>query len=67
MDKVQDKIARDVMKTDLIKVLEDTEIDEVIFLITKRKIKRLPVVSKDGKFKGIINRESLLRATIQKD
>lgn len=67
LDKVQDKTAREVMKTDLIKVLEETEIDEAIFLITKRKIKRLPVVSKDGKFKGIINRESLLRATIQKD
>jgi CBS domain-containing protein len=65
--KVQDKTARDVMKTDLIKVLEDTEIDKAIYLITTKKIKRLPVVSKDGKFKGIINRESLLRAVIKKD
>jgi CBS domain-containing protein len=67
LEKVQDKTARDVMKTDLIKVLEDSEIDEAISLITTKKIKRLPVISKNGKFKGIINRESLLRAAIKKD
>ena len=37
LEKVQDKTARDVMKTDLIKVLEDTEIDEAISLITTKK------------------------------
>ena len=56
------KKASDVMKTDPITVLENATIDEAIRLMTEKMIKRLPVVDTEGKFKGMISRESLLRA-----
>jgi CBS domain-containing protein len=62
---IRKKTAAEIMKTDLITILEEAGIDEAIALITKRKIKRLPVIDKNGMFKGLINRESLLRAAIR--
>jgi CBS domain-containing protein len=55
------KTASDVMKTDLITVLENATIDEAIRLMTEKMIKRLPVLDAEGNFKGMISRESLLR------
>lgn len=51
-----------VMKTDLITVQEEMLIEEAIRLMTQKAIKRLPVVDADGRFKGMISRDSLLRA-----
>jgi CBS-domain-containing membrane protein len=65
LKKIRKKTAAEVMKKDLITILEEAGIDEAIALITYRKIKRLPVIDKDGMFKGLINRESLLRAAIR--
>ncbi len=59
---LQEKTAADVMKTELITVQEETPIDEAIRLMTDKGIKRLPVVAADGKFRGIVSRDSLLRA-----
>ena len=59
---LRSKKASEVMKTDPITVLENKTIDEAIRLMTKKMIKRLPVVDMEGKFKGMISRESLLRA-----
>jgi len=56
------KTASQVMKKDPIKILENATIEEAIRLMTEKMIKRLPVVDADGKFKGMISRESLLRA-----
>ena len=64
--KLQKKAAAEVMKTNLFTVLEDTDIDEAIALMVTNKIKQVPVLDKNGKFKGLINRESLLRATLKK-
>lgn len=61
---IRKKTAAQVMKTDLILISEDAGIDEAIALITARKIKRLPVIDQNGTFKGLINRESLLRVAI---
>jgi len=66
VETLQEKTAAEVMKTDLITVYENAEIDEAIGLMSEKRIKRLPVISKDGKFRGLINRESLLRAAIKK-
>ena len=63
---LQKKTAAEVMQTDLTTVLENTDIDEAIALMVTKKIKQLPVLDTDGKFKGLINRESLLRATLEK-
>ena len=62
---IRNKTAAEIMKTDLITILEKAGIDEAIALITNRKIKRLPVIDRNGVFKGLINRESLLRAAIR--
>ena len=61
---IRKKTAAEVMKTDLVTILDNANIDEAIALITNKKIKRLPVIDRDGNFKGFINRESLLRAAI---
>ncbi|MFA5904765.1 MAG: DUF190 domain-containing protein [Desulfobacula sp.] len=56
-----EKKAVEVMKTDTTVISENATIDEAIGLMTKKMIKRLPVLDADGKFKGMISRESLLR------
>lgn len=55
------KKAAEVMKTDPPVILEDATIDEAIGLMTRKMLKRLPVMDRQGKFKGMISRESLLR------
>ena len=53
--------AATVMITDLISVCEDMLIEEAIGLMIDKGLKRLPVVDAEGRFKGMINRDSLLR------
>lgn len=55
------KTAAEVMQTEPPAVLEDATLDEAIGLMTRKMIKRLPVLDHQGKFKGMISRESLLR------
>lgn len=55
------RTAAEVMKTDLITVREDTPIEDSIRLMTEKALKRLPVVDAEGKFKGMISRDALLR------
>ena len=55
------RTAAEVMKTDLITVREDTSLDEAIKLMTEKALKRLPVLDAEGKFKGMISRDALLR------
>jgi CBS domain-containing protein len=50
-----------VMITELITVREEMLIGEAIGLMIARGLKRLPVVDAEGHFKGMINRDSLLR------
>jgi CBS domain-containing protein len=50
-----------VMITDLITVREEMLIEEAIGLMIDKGLKRLPVVDAEGRFKGMINRDSLLR------
>lgn len=53
--------AADVMTADLITVGEETLIEEAVAVMTERALKRLPVVDAEGRFKGMISRDSLLR------
>jgi CBS domain-containing protein len=53
--------AATVMITDLITVREDMLIEEAIGLMIDKGLKRLPVIDAEGRFKGMINRDSLLR------
>jgi CBS domain-containing protein len=50
-----------VMITDLITVREEMLIEEAIGMMIDKGLKRLPVVDAEGRFKGMINRDSLLR------
>ncbi len=58
---LQAKTAGEVMKTDIITVREDAPINEAIRLMLERSLKRLPVLDAQGKFKGMVSREALLR------
>lgn len=50
-----------VMTTDLVTVREEMLIEEAIGLMVDKALKRLPVVDGDGRFKGMVSRDSLLR------
>lgn len=54
----------DVMTTDIVTVQETTPLEEVVKLMEKRRIKRVPVV-RDGGVSGIVTRSDLLRALIK--
>ncbi|MEW6521285.1 MAG: DUF190 domain-containing protein [Thermodesulfobacteriota bacterium] len=58
---LQAKTAAEVMNTHIVTVMEDAPIDEAIRLMTEKGLKRLPVLDPQGIFKGMINRDSLLR------
>lgn len=54
------KTAAEVMNADILTVREDAPIEEAIRLMLDKAIKRLPVVDAQGKFQGLISRDSLL-------
>ena len=56
-----DTTAESVMTTALTTVREEMLIEEAIALMTDKGLKRLPVVDAEGRFKGMISRDSLLR------
>jgi CBS domain-containing protein len=61
-DHLRARTAAEVMTRDVVTVQKDSTIAEAIRLMLEHSIKRLPVLDKQGKFKGMINRDSLLRA-----
>jgi CBS domain-containing protein len=56
------RTAAEVMNTQVVTVLEDTSIEEAITFMLETTYKRLPVLDSEGKFKGMISRDSLLGA-----
>ena len=58
------KNASQVMKRDIPTVGEETTIAEAIKIMSGRGIKRLPVVDGTGTFRGMVSRDSILRAGI---
>ncbi|MBL0715452.1 MAG: DUF190 domain-containing protein [Desulfosarcina sp.] len=57
---LQEKTAADVMKTGLVMVGENTPIEEAIRLMVEKRLKRLPVVDAEGRYRGMISREGIL-------
>lgn len=55
------RTARDVMTRDVIAVSEDTPLADIVGLLEKHHIKRVPVV-RNGNVVGIVSRANLLRA-----
>jgi CBS domain-containing protein len=54
----------DIMSPEVITVEEETLVGEVAMLLSKRKIKRVPVMSR-GKMVGIISRADIVQAVAQ--
>jgi CBS domain-containing protein len=54
---------KDVMIADVVTVADDVGLDEVVALMEKNRVKRLPV-TKEGRVVGIVSRADLLRALI---
>jgi len=54
----------DIMSHDIIAVDEETPVNEIVALLTERKIKRVPVVC-EGKLVGIVSRADIVHAVAQ--
>ncbi|HSO66519.1 MAG TPA: CBS domain-containing protein, partial [Desulfatirhabdiaceae bacterium] len=55
------RTAAEIMNSDVVTVQEDALIDDAIQIMVEKGFKRLPVLDKQGIFKGMISRDSLLR------
>jgi CBS domain-containing protein len=60
-ERLRARTAAEVMNRDVVTVTEATAIDAAIAVMAEKGFKRLPVVDEEGKFKGMISRDSLLR------
>lgn len=56
-----DATAGDIMRTDMPTIRDQASIEEAIGLMIEQRLKRLPVIDDQGRFQGMISRESLLR------
>lgn len=56
------KTAAEIMKTQVVTIREDAPLEEAIRTMLEKVIKRLPVVDQEGRFKGMLSRDSLLQA-----
>ena len=65
MRKSKPRTAADAMETYLITVREDTSIEKAINLMAENHLKRLPVVDENGVYKGMVNRDAVLRAGVK--
>ncbi len=61
---LREKTAAEVMQTGLVMVGEHTPFEEAIRLMVEKRLKRLPVVDADGRFRGMISREGILRGSV---
>lgn len=55
------KTVSEIMKKRVVTVTPDTPLEEIISILAKKKIKRVPVVS-EGKVVGIVSRADVVRA-----
>jgi Predicted transcriptional regulator, contains C-terminal CBS domains len=58
--------AGDVMTTRLITAPQDAPVEEAIRLMTTHRLKRLPVIDGKGRYLGMLSRDALLRAGLQR-
>lgn len=70
MDKVKNSMgskARDIMTKDIITISPDKEMEEGATLLVKNKIKRLPVIDKEGNLIGIVSRKDIMNYLFDKE
>lgn len=53
-------LAKDIMTKDLITVSPDKAIEDAATLLVRNKIKRLPVIDKEGNLIGIVSRKDIM-------
>jgi CBS domain-containing protein len=53
---------QDVMTSDVVTAAPETPLHEIAILLEERRIKRIPIVSKDGNLVGIVSRANLIQA-----
>jgi CBS domain-containing protein len=56
------RTAGEVMLTDIHSVNEDDPVENALQLMVEKKLKRVPVLDGQGRFKGMLTRDSLLRS-----
>ena len=61
---LREKTAADVMQTSLVMVGENSPVEEAVRLMVEKRLKRLPVVDADGRFRGMISREGVLKTIL---
>ncbi len=61
-ERLRSRKAMEVMNKEIVSVREDDFIEDAIEIMTQKGFRRLPVVDEDGIYRGMINRDSLLRA-----
>ncbi|MFN3479008.1 MAG: CBS domain-containing protein, partial [Thermodesulfovibrionales bacterium] len=54
--------ASDIMTSPAITAFEDTPLNELVQTITERKIKRIIIVDREGRLRGIVSRIDIVRA-----
>lgn len=59
--------AREIMTEDVVTVSPDKEIEDAATLLVRKKIKRLPVVDKEGNLMGIISRKDIMNHLFNKE
>lgn len=57
--------AVDIMSSNIIKVEEDTPVEEIATIMVEKQVNRVPVVNREGKLVGIISRQDLIRTMHQ--
>ena len=54
-------LVRNIMKTNVISITEESDVKEIAGILTKKKIKRVPVL-RDGKVVGIVSRADIVKS-----
>lgn len=60
-------IVRDLMTTDPVSVRPSTKVKEALALLDENDITALPVVTSDGKVRGVVSEADLIRDLVDKD
>jgi len=64
-EQAQERTAGDVMSTNVVTAPGSMPLAEVVRLLVQRELKLLPVVDKDGKLLGVVNRTRVLKALVE--
>ncbi|OLS01895.1 CBS domain-containing protein [Tissierella creatinophila] len=67
LKKSMGSIAREIMTENVITVGPDKEIEDAATLLVQEKIKRLPVVDKEGNLIGIVSRKDIMNYLFNPD